>query len=169
MLTTTQIAAILVLLQVFGVSTSTISVIEQDLVGTTTQAVATTTPAITTQTTPMTQSAPAHGPVAGAAQVLQPAPAAATAPAFTQGPATNTTKDSGTVTVTWQTDQSATAAFYIDQQRHEDWTEVQPFKIFDAATSFSVDTDKHRGVWFYAVIVTANGQSTVHTGQLPGY
>lgn len=168
MLTTTQIAAILVLLQVFGVSTSTISVIEQDLVGTTTQAVAKTTPAITTQTTPMTESAPTSGPVAGAAQVSQPA-AAPAAPAFTKGPEASTTPDSGTVTVTWQTDQNATAAFYIDQQRHEDWTEVQPFKTFDTATSFSVDTDKHRGVWFYAVIVTANGQSTVHTGQLPGY
>ncbi len=126
---------------------------------TTTTVVPVTTPQITSQPqTTMTNQAPA-----------QPATAVAQAPQFMQAPTPTLNVDKSEVNLAWTTDQAATATLYVDMARHDDWSQLQPLETFDANTNFTAQVDPKRGVWFYAVIITANGQSTVHTGQLPGF
>ncbi len=159
-LTQPQVSAIISLLEAFGVSPAVIAEVQADLAPAPQVSV---TPSFSSTVAP--QQSFSRGPVVNsvATSTVGPAPQFVGKPVVAYGPNKNS------AIVTWQTDIPATAALCIGQSRPGDWTQGEPLQTFPQATSFTATTDPRMGVWFYGLVITANGESTQYTGQLPSF
>lgn len=162
-LTPPQVNAIISLLEAFGVSPVVIAEVQAELV-----------PAPQVSVTPPSSSTVAPQPSVSPSPVVSNAATFASAvgpaPQFVAKP--SITYDSDTDTVTWQTTVPSTAVFYLTQSNSPTQS-LDPNTIQQSwdqpTTSFETTQPRRRGVYFYDIVITANGISTSTIGQLPGY